>query len=84
MKMDWEAEFREIKSVVAWIVFGMFVTMNSELVANQLATNDTLMELLMVNLQFIGNTVIVIGVVNFLLNTAKLYFLAEEKKTSEE
>jgi len=38
----------------------------------------------MVNLQFIGNTVIVIGVVNFLLNTAKLYFLAEEKKTSEE
>lgn len=82
--MDWEAEFKEIKSVVAWIVFGMFVTMNSALVANQLATNDTLMELLMVNLQFIGNTVIVIGVVNFLLNTAKLYFLTEEKKTSEE
>ncbi len=82
--MDWEAEFKEIKSVVAWIVFGMFVTLNSAYAAEQVNANDTLMELLMVNLQFIGTTVIVIGVLNFLLNTAKLYFLVENAPKQEE
>lgn len=82
--MDWEAEFKEIKSVVAWIVFGMFITLNSAYAAEQVNANDTLMELLMVNLQFIGTTVIVIGVLNFLLNTAKLYFLVENTPKQEE
>lgn len=82
--MDWEAEFKEIKSVVAWIVFGMFITLNSAYAAEQVKANDTLMELLMVNLQFIGTTVIVIGVLNFLLNTAKLYFLVENAPKQEE
>jgi hypothetical protein len=82
--MDWEAEFKEIKSVVAWIIFGMFVTLNSAYAAEQVDANDTLMELLMVNLQFIGTTVIVIGVLNFLLNTAKIYFLAENAPKQEE
>lgn len=82
--MDWEAEFKEIKSVVAWIVFGMFITLNSAYAAEQVNANDTLMELLMVNLQFIGTTVIVIGVLNFLLNTAKLYFLVENAPKQEE
>ena len=82
--MNWEAEFKEIKSVVAWIIFGMFVTLNSAYAAEQVDTNDTLMELLMVNLQFIGTTVIVIGVLNFILNTAKLYFLAEKVPKQEE
>ena len=82
--MNWEAEFKEIKSVVAWIIFGMFVTLNSAYAAEQVDANDTLMELLMVNLQFIGTTVIVIGVLNFILNTAKLYFLAEKVPKQEE
>ena len=82
--MDWEAEFKEIKSVVAWIVFGMFITLNSAYAAEQVNANDTLMELLMVNLLFIGTTVIVIGVLNFLLNTAKLYFLVENTPKQEE
>jgi len=82
--MHWEAQFKEIKSVVAWIIFGMFVTLNSAYAAEQVDTNDTLMELLMVNLQFIGTTVIVIGVLNFILNTAKLYFLAEKVPKQEE
>ena len=82
--MDWEAEFKEIKSVVAWIVFGMFITLNSAYAAEQVNANDTLMELLMVNLQFIGTTVIVIGVLNFFLNTAKLYFLADKMPKQEE
>ena len=82
--MNWEEEFKEIKSVVAWIIFGMFVTLNSAYAAEQVDTNDTLMELLMVNLQFIGTTVIVIGVLNFILNTAKLYFLAEKVPKQEE
>jgi len=38
----------------------------------------------MVNLQFIGTTVIVIGVLNFFLNTAKLYFLADKMPKQEE
>ena len=62
----------------------MFVTLNSAYAAEQVDTNDTLMELLMVNLQFIGSTVIVIGVLNFILNTAKLYFLAEKVPKQEE
>jgi hypothetical protein len=82
--MDWDSEFKEIKSVVAWIIFGMFITLNSAYAAKQVNANDTLMELLMVNLQFIGTTVIVLGVINFLLNTAKLYFLVENKPSQEE
>lgn len=82
--MDWDAEFKEIRSVVAWIIFGLFITLNSAFAAESMGTNDTLMALLMVNLQFIGTTVIVIGVLNFLLNTAKLYFLAGKTYTQEE
>jgi len=82
--MNWEEEFKEIKAVVAWIIFGMFITLNSAYAAEQVDTNDTLMELLMVNLQFIGTTVIVIGVLNFFLNTAKLYFLADKMPKQEE
>jgi len=41
--MNWEEEFKEIKAVVAWIIFGMFITLNSAYAAEQVDTNDTLM-----------------------------------------
>ena len=84
MKMDWDAEFKEIKSLISWVVFGLFVVVNSEYVGTEVTRNDTLMELLMLNMAFLGRAIVVIGVLTFILNTARLYITDLEAKKGEE
>jgi len=82
--MDWDAEFKEVKSLISWVVFGLFVVVNSEYVGTEVTRNDTLMELLMLNMAFLGRAIVVIGVLTFILNTARLYIMDLEAKKGEE